>query len=243
MFNEGVVITKVQLRMLKAFCKARTRFPKRKYTSPEREDIKKAAELIFFQAPREELDEWVEEMIRKGHFNPFEYHEWKLALEEYIRDYSNQPQTQRPTQKAVYSKHTTTHHSKTQNRAFTQQHGLSLGSATKNRQKGTSCRKNINEREQSAAEAGGELPPVRPPVDGETKNCKTLPAAAAELRPKTEGLRRRDTEAIDRATGTENLDGRQSGLSPEDGVLKDAKTLPAKQQQERETDAKQSHIK
>ena len=84
---------------------------------------------------------------------------------------------------------------------------------------------------------------MSPPVDGETKNCKTLPAAAAELRPKTEGLRRRDTGAIDRATGTENSDGRQSGLPPEDGVLKDAKTLPAKQQQERETDAKQSHIK
>jgi hypothetical protein len=233
--------------MLKAFCGARTPFPKREYTSPESEDIREGAELIFFQAPIEEQDEWVMEMIKKGHFDPFDYPEWHQALEEYIRDHSNQPQTQRPPQKADYSKQTTTQQPSSKNRAFAKQHGLSLGSATKNRQKGTSRRKIINEREQSAADADGGLPPVSPSVDGETKNCKLLPATTTKLRPLEQlegnGLRRRATGAIDRATGAEP--GRASEVEPppKDGVSEDAKILPTKQQQERKTDAKQSHIK
>lgn len=67
------------------------------------------------------------------------------------------------------------------NVAFTKQSIMRLASRTDNRQKGSKRLKNIRKRKLLAAKASGGRQNQPEKLGGETKTCKLLPAAAAEL--------------------------------------------------------------
>ena len=138
------VVLKIQAKMLKAFCRASRRNRSRERTTPEREHIRRAVELIFFELPLEDQYKWVEEMIEKGYFNPFDYDECKEEVESAKRDYSNKTESQQSNANTDYSTPTTSQQPRPKSRAFTKQGGLLLGSALKTREKGGKCRKKVN---------------------------------------------------------------------------------------------------
>ena len=143
MYNPPVVL-KIQAKMLKAFCRASRRNQSRERTTPDREHIRRAVELIFFELPLEDQYKWVEEMIEKGYFDPFEYEEFTEEVEKAKRDYSNRVESQQSNANTDYSTPTTSQQTRPKSMAFTKQRGLSLGSALKTREKGGKCRKKVN---------------------------------------------------------------------------------------------------